>query len=186
MSGGSGPAELAGIRSLGSTAPAQPRLRDVPRGRPPPPRGAFHRRPDLVLGHIERAQRRQSPTVGDRLGTRSPDSAIAHLLSGLEDIGLVEQVEDALRGKRGVFRIAEPIVRLHQLLIQRHEAELVARRAGQVWAANADTVAAKIYGTHFEELSRQWCSSTLDGHPRRRRESGAPNGTSLPGTPQGT
>ncbi len=56
-----------------------------------------------------------------------------------------------------MFRIAEPVIRLHQLLIQRHEAELIAGRADRVWSANADTVAAKIYGVHFEDLARQWC-----------------------------
>jgi hypothetical protein len=86
-----------------------------------------------------------------------PSSALAHLLSGLQDIGLIEQLDDALRGKRSVFRIAEPVVRLHQLLIQRHEAELIAGRADRVWLANADTVASQIYGAHFEDLARQWC-----------------------------
>ncbi|MFC1420024.1 AAA family ATPase [Streptacidiphilus cavernicola] len=98
-----------------------------------------------------------------------PSSALAHLLSGLQDIGLLEQVDDALRDKRSVFRISEPTVRLHQLLIQRHEPELVIGRAHQVWADNADTVSAKIYGPHFEDLARQWClqhadTDTLGGH----------------------
>jgi AAA+ ATPase superfamily predicted ATPase len=86
-----------------------------------------------------------------------PASAVAHLLSGLKDIGLLEQTDDALRGKRSVFHISEPMVRLNQLLIQRHEPELVTGRADRVWADNADTVAAKIFGPHFEDLARQWC-----------------------------
>jgi hypothetical protein len=36
------------------------------------------------------------------------------VLSGLANIGLIEQVDDALRDKRTVFRIAGPVVRLHQ------------------------------------------------------------------------
>jgi len=83
--------------------------------------------------------------------------AIAHLLTGLADIGLIEHVEDALRGKRSEFRIAEPIVRLHQLITARYEPELVAGRAERVWERGAATVAAKIYGPHFEDLARQWC-----------------------------
>lgn len=86
-----------------------------------------------------------------------PATAISHLLSGLTDIGLVEQVDDALRDKRSVFRIAEPVVRLHQLIIQRHEPQLVTGRAERVWQTNADTVASRIYGPHFEDLARQWC-----------------------------
>ncbi|WP_155369903.1 AAA family ATPase [Catellatospora vulcania] len=86
-----------------------------------------------------------------------PASALAHLLNGLQSIGLVEAVDDALRSKRTVYRITEPVVRLYQLIITRHEAELVAGRADQVWARNADTIASKIYGPHFEDLTRQWC-----------------------------
>lgn len=68
-----------------------------------------------------------------------------------------------------MFQIAEPVVRLHQLLIQRHEAELVAGRAARVWTANAHTVASRIYGVHFEDLARQWCfehasAETLGGN----------------------
>jgi hypothetical protein len=48
--------------------------------------------------------------------------------------------------------IIEPVVRLHRLLIQRHEPELVAGRAGRVWEASTDTIAGKIYGPHFEDL----------------------------------
>jgi hypothetical protein len=73
------------------------------------------------------------------------------------NIGLLERIDDALREKRSVFRIAEPVVRLHQLLIQRHEPELVVGRVERVWADNADTVAAKIYGPHFEDMARWWC-----------------------------
>lgn len=86
-----------------------------------------------------------------------PVSALGHLLSGLRGIGLVEQVDDALRQKRSVFKIAEPIVRLHQLVTQRREPELVAGKAKQVWRSSADTVASKIYGPHFEDLAREWC-----------------------------
>lgn len=99
-----------------------------------------------------------------------PASAIAHLLGGLADIGLIEQTEDALRGKRTTFTIAEPVVRLHQLITTRYEPELVAGRANRVWERNAPTVSAKIMGPHFEYLARQWClqyadEETLGGPP---------------------
>lgn len=86
-----------------------------------------------------------------------PAGAIAHLLTGLEGIGLLERTDDALRAKRSVFHVAEPVVRLYQLLIQRAEPRLVAGRAERVWSAAADTVASKIYGPHFEDLARRWC-----------------------------
>jgi len=103
----------------------------------------------ISVGNYRRSQ------IGAALGR--PSSAVGHLLSGLNDIGLIEQVDDALRGKRTVFRIAEPIVRLHQLVSSRREPELVAGYAYQVWESVADTVAGKIYGPHFEDLARRWC-----------------------------
>ncbi len=107
-----------------------------------------------VLTALSAGRMRRTEIAAD-LGR--PASALAHLLTGLQGIGLVEAVDDALRSKRTVYRITEPIVRLYQLIINRHEAELVAGRAAQVWERNADTVAAKIYGPHFEDLTRQWC-----------------------------
>ncbi|MCP3819476.1 ATP-binding protein [Streptomyces sp. A3M-1-3] len=108
-----------------------------------------------VLTAVSSGQHRRSE-IAATLGR--PSSALAHLLAGLQDIGLLEQTDDALRERRSVFRVAEPVVRLHQLLIQRHEPELVIGRADQVWADNADTIAARIYGPHFEDLARQWCA----------------------------
>ncbi len=83
-------------------------------------------------------------------------------VTGLQDIGLIEHLDDALRGKRTVFRIAEPIVRLHQLITARYEPELVAGRADRVWRRSATVVAEKIYGPHFEDLARQWCLQYAD------------------------
>ncbi|NDL58601.1 AAA family ATPase [Phytoactinopolyspora mesophila] len=91
-----------------------------------------------------------------------PATAINHLLSGLKDVGLVEQVDDALREKRSVYRIAEPVVRFHQLLVRRHEPQLIAGRAARVWDQSSDTVASKIYGPHFEDLARRWCFDHAD------------------------
>ena len=75
----------------------------------------------------------------------------------MEDIGLIERLDDALRGKRTVFRIAEPVVRLNHLITTRYEPELVAGRADRVWRRSATVVAEKIYGPHSEDLARQWC-----------------------------
>ena len=99
-----------------------------------------------------------------------PSGALAHLVTGLEDIGLIEHLDDALRGKRTVFRITEPVVRLQQLITGRFEPELVAGRADRVWARSAAVVAEKVYGPHFEDLARQWCllyadEETLGGAP---------------------
>lgn len=115
----------------------------------------------IAAGHHRRSE------IAAALGRQS--GALAHLLSGLQDIGLVTQTDDALREKRSVFQITEPIIRLHQLLIARHEPELVAGRAERVWSASTDTVESRILGPHFESLARTWCfehasEATLGGY----------------------
>ncbi|MDA0637694.1 ATP-binding protein [Nonomuraea sp. MCN248] len=157
MCGGSGPDDPAGFdrwvaRRLLNPASAMFReggllLREEPSISDPTSYAA-------TLTAISAGGHRRSE-IAAALGRPAP--AIAHLLTGLTDIGLVEQADDALRDKRSVFRIAEPVVRLHQLITQRHEPELVIGQAERVWRTNADTVNAKIYGPHFEELARQWC-----------------------------
>lgn len=179
MSGGSGPAESAEFdhwvqRRLLNPASAMFRegallLREEPSIADPTSYSA-------LLTAISAGNRRRSE-IAAALGR--PASALAHLLSGLQDIGLIEQIDDALRGKRSVFRVTEPVVRLHQLLVQRHEAELIAGRADRVWQANADTIASRIYGPHFEDLARQWCfehaaPDTLGGVATSVRPTGLP------------
>jgi hypothetical protein len=157
MAGGAGPADAASFdewvcRRLLSPASAMFRegmlvLREEPAIADPTSYTA-------ALGAIAAGNHRRSE-IAAALGR--PSSGVAHLIDGLRSIGLITLTDDALRGKRTVIDIAEPIVRLHQLLIAKHEPELVIGRAERVWDGNADTVAAKIYGPHFEALAREWC-----------------------------
>lgn len=107
-----------------------------------------------VLAAIARGACRRSQIAGV-LGRT--DNAMSHPLAVLEQTQLIERVDDAFRQRRPVYRMAEPVIRLHQLLIAPNEAELVGGAAAQVWHDNADTIRSKIYGPHFEELARQWC-----------------------------
>ncbi|GAA1789579.1 ATP-binding protein [Luedemannella flava] len=127
-----------------------------------------------VLSAISAGRTRRSE-IAAALGR--PSTAIAHPLTGLENIGLLNRVDDALRSKRGVYRISEPVVRLHQLIISRHEPELISGRAERVWQEQADTVASRIYGPHFEDLARAWCRDYAD----LRTLGGAPSSV-LPAT----
>ncbi len=121
----------------------------------------LHEQPELtdthlyysVLSAIARGACRRSEIAGV-LG-RS-DQSLGHPLAALESTQLVERVEDALRARRPVYRIAEPILRTHQLLVGPNESDLVGGAGFRVWEDCADTVAGKIYGPHFEELARQW------------------------------
>ncbi len=179
MCGGSGPGSLAEFdrwvqRTLLNPASAMFReggllLREEPSITDPTSYAA-------VLVAVSAGNHRRSE-IAATLGR--PSGALAHLLTGLQDIGLIEHQDDALRGKRSVFRITEPIVRLHQLITARYEPELVAGRAARVWERSADTVAAQIYGPHFEDLARRWClehatEETLGGPPGSVRPTEVP------------
>jgi AAA+ ATPase superfamily predicted ATPase len=109
-----------------------------------------------VLTAIAAGAARRSEIAG-RIGR--PTTAIAHLLAGLQQVGLVARFEDAFRERRGIYRLTDPLIRLHELVIGPNERLLVRGRATQVWTANADTIASKIYGPHLEDLAREWCLS---------------------------
>lgn len=110
---------------------------------------------------------------------RRPDSALTHPLAVLEHVQLVQRVPDALQPRRSIYHVAEPVIRLHQLIIRRNEPALVAGHGSAVWASTADTVAAKIYGPRLEHLARQWClvhasEATLGGRPNQVRPATIP------------
>jgi AAA+ ATPase superfamily predicted ATPase len=170
MCGGSAPGNLAGFdpwvqRHLLSPASAMFRegsllLREEPSIADPTSYAA-------VLAAISAGNHRRSE-IAATLGRSS--GALAHLFDGLQDVGLIQHLDDALRGKRTVFQITEPVVRLHQLITGRYEPELVAGRAARVWTRTSETVAARIYGPHFEDVARRWClehaeDETLGGPP---------------------
>ncbi|WP_020525741.1 AAA family ATPase [Catelliglobosispora koreensis] len=106
-----------------------------------------------VLQAIATGAARRSE-IAVRLGR--PDSALAHPLTVLEEIRLAEKVEDGLVERRPIYRLTEPVIRLHHLLMRRHEPQLVALGGRDVWLSHQDTVEAKIYGPHFEDIAREW------------------------------
>ena len=100
------------------------------------------------------------------------EGALAHPLSVLTEARLITSLADALKQRRTTFQVAEPILRLHQLVVGPNEARLVRHQGWKVWSEIADTVAARIYGPHFEYLTRTWCaedasSDTLGGTASR-------------------
>ena len=70
-----------------------------------------------------------------------PDSALSHPLDMLERVQLIRKVDDALRSRRPIYQVTEPLLRLHHLIIRPFEARLVGRGRAQVWAGSAGTVA---------------------------------------------
>jgi uncharacterized protein len=92
--------------------------------------------------------------IGGLLGR--PSSSLTYQLGMLESAGFVERAHDLLAERRPVITVADPMVRLHHLVIEPYLADLEAGRATQVWAEAAHTVDSKIYGPHLEALAAQW------------------------------
>ncbi|MBW8803230.1 MAG: hypothetical protein JF587_05145 [Catenulisporales bacterium] len=106
-----------------------------------------------VLGAIADGAAKRSEIAG-LLGR--PDAALSHPLAVLQELRLIAKVEDALRPRRPIYQLTEPIIRFQQLIIRPREATLAARGGARVWQTVTDTVTSKIYGPHFEDLAREW------------------------------
>ena len=121
----------------------------------------LHEQPDIsdttlyhsVLTAIAQGHCRRSEIAAALART---ENSLSHPLAVLETTQLVERTDDALKLRRPVYRVTEPMIRLHQLVIAPNEPLLVARAGERVWDAAADTVTSKIYGPHLEDLARQW------------------------------
>ncbi len=124
-----------------------------------------------VLGAVADGAAKRSEIAGI---LQRPDAALAHPLTVLEELQLVTRSEDALRGRRPVYRLAEPVIRFHQLVIRPREAVLAARGGLRVWRDVADTITSKVYGPHLEDLVREWVlahagATTLGGIANQAR-----------------
>lgn len=102
----------------------------------------------LASGHTRRSQ------LAAALGRK--EGALAHPLTVLEEARLIAAQQDALRSRRTTYRVAEPMLRFHQLVIAPREARLSRGRRAQIWDELSGTVNSRILGPHFEELARQW------------------------------
>lgn len=82
--------------------------------------------------------------------------ALGWPLRVLVDTGFVVRDDDALRQRRPVYRIAEPIVRFHHVVTRRDLARFEERRASEAWVDAQERFAAHVMGPHFEDLARSW------------------------------
>lgn len=91
-----------------------------------------------------------------------PDTALSHPLAALQELRLIAKAEDALRSRRPIYQLTEPVIRFQQLVIRPREATLAARGGLRVWRDCADTVTSKIYGPHLEDIAREWVLAHAD------------------------
>jgi len=92
--------------------------------------------------------------IGGLLGR--PSSSLTYQLGMLESAGFIQRHHDMLLDRRPLITVADPLVRLHHLVIEPYLADLEAGRARQVWEEAAHTVSSKILGPHFETLATEW------------------------------
>lgn len=97
----------------------------------------------------------------------------AHPLGVLTTSGFLIKDEDLLQ-RRPVLRLANPVVRLHQLVTTPRLAAFDERKAQPAWRTAEHTVGAQILGSAFEQLAREWTSRhastrTLGGANRASR-----------------
>ncbi len=59
--------------------------------------------------------------------------SVQHPLRALEDTGFVVASDDALRSRRPIYRIADPIVRFHHVVTRRDLARFEDRRTFEAW-----------------------------------------------------
>lgn len=94
--------------------------------------------------------------IGGSLGR--PSSSLTYQLRMLESAGFVDRRQDLLLDRRPTITVADPVVRLHHLVIEPHLADLEGLRAPDVWRDARHTVDSKIMGPHFEALATEWVS----------------------------
>ena len=106
-----------------------------------------------VLSAIAGGNSTQS-AISARLG-RSQQSLL-HALDALVRAGLLEKGDDVVRQRRPVYRIADPIIRFHQVVRHPRAALFEDRRTAEAWADSQPSFESLVLGPHFEQLARQY------------------------------
>lgn len=102
----------------------------------------------VVAGNRTRAR------IASALGRTGPD--ISHQLMILEDAGLLLRREDAVKSRRPVFEVAEPLLAFYEAVMRPAWARLERGRGEEVWAQAGTTWSSLVLGPHLESLAREW------------------------------
>lgn len=101
------------------------------------------------------AQGRSTPTgIGGAIGRDR--TSLAHPLDVLTKAGFVTHSADVRKGRGSSLRIADPIVRFHQLITRPRLSQFEEHRWEDAWHDAAPTFRSQILGPHFEHLAREW------------------------------
>ena len=77
-------------------------------------------------------------------------------LRALEEAGFLIRTEDALRSRRPLYSLADPIVRFHHVVTRHDLARFEDRRTDQAWSDAQPRFATHVLGPHFEQLAREF------------------------------
>jgi AAA+ ATPase superfamily predicted ATPase len=91
--------------------------------------------------------------IANQLG-RSQQSVL-HPLDALVRSGFLEKDDDVVRQRRPVYRIADPIIRFHQVVRHTRVALFEDHRGVEAWADSQSSFASLVLGPHFEQLARK-------------------------------
>lgn len=80
--------------------------------------------------------------------------AVQYPLRTLEDAGFVVRTDDALRARRPTYRIADPMVRFHQVVTRPDLARFEDRQTALAWADAQPRFTSHVLAPHFENLCR--------------------------------
>jgi hypothetical protein len=104
--------------------------------------------------------------ISNELG-RSQQSVL-HPLDALVRSGFLDKHDDVVRQRRPVYRIADPMVRFHQVVRHPRVELFEDRRGAEAWADCQPTFGSLVLGPHFEQLAREHVrrvGATLVGAP---------------------
>ncbi len=68
----------------------------------------------------------------------------------------MSRIDDALRSRRPIYQLADPIVRLHHVVTRRDLARFEERRTREAWADAQPRFATHVLGPHFETIAREF------------------------------
>lgn len=86
---------------------------------------------------------------------RRSQQSVLHPLEALVRSGFLEKHDDVVRQRRPVYRIADPIIRFHQVVRHPRTALFEDRRGIEAWADAQPSFESLVLGHHFEQLARQ-------------------------------
>ena len=98
----------------------------------------------------------QSTQTGIAAALGREARSVQHHLTALEHAGFISRSDDALRSRRPIYGVADPIVRFHHVVTRRDLPRFEERRTAEAWADARPRFRTHVLGPHFESLAREF------------------------------